>query len=202
LVTGSIVGDFRTEFYGTVNVTGKSSGSIQNIDIITSRGNITEETTAVRTGGANDGGTGAWALAFTPGVNGTRDQYLGLEGPDMTFKVTAGVSRTVTVYIANSGASDYFDDDVWLEVFYPSGSGTAQFDNETTQMNLLGTPSKTGKLFDDTESTWGTGGNNAQKLVATISPDYIGRAYCRVVFAKNFASSPETLYVDPLPVYL
>ncbi len=198
LVAGTIAKSFRSEFYNTANVTGKSSGTIQNVDILTHRGTITEETTAVRTGGADDGGDGGWALAFTPYVDSTLEQHGGIEGPPMYVEVTAGASKTITVYIANSGAADYNDDDVWLEVFYPSEAGTAQFDNITTQMDFLGTPTV---VADDTGSTWGTGGDNHQKLVVTVSPDYIGIAYCRVVFAKRFASSPETLYVDPQPVY-
>ena len=118
----------------------------------------------------------------------------------MFFEVTSGMSKTVDVYIANSGAGDYNDDDVWLEVFYPSEGGTAQYDNETTQMTLLGTPAA---VTNDATSDWstGAGGKNAQKLTATIDPDYQGIAYCRVVFAKNFGATPETLYVDPKPVY-
>ena len=182
--------------YGTANVTGKSSGSIQNIDIATDAGDITEEIVRVRTGGADDG-NGGWSYAFTPVVNGTRDQYYGLVGPWMAFKVSGdGTSKTVTVPIANSGAADYFDDDVYLEVVFPSASGTAQYDNQTTQMNLLATPTV---ITDDTDSVWGTGANNPQKLEAAFSPDYVGRAYARVVFPKNFGASPETLYVDPKP---
>ncbi len=189
--------NYEMWLYQCTNVTGKSSGTIQNYDYGSDAGDITQETTAVRTNGANDGG-GLWSFAFTPQVDGTRDQYYGLVGPEMYFEVTAGTSKTITVYIANSGAADYNNDDVWLEVIYPSEIGTAQYSNETVQMDLLGTPAA---VTDDTDSTWGTGGNNPQKLVATVNPDYAGLAYCRVVFAKNFGSSPETLYVDPLPVY-
>jgi hypothetical protein len=135
---------------------------------------------------------------MTPLAGDTQDQYYGLKGPWMAFKITGdGTAQTVSVPIANSGAADYNDDDVWLEVMYPSEGGTAQYANQTSQMDLLGTPAA---VTDDVTSTWGTGGNNPQTLSVSISPDYVGRAYCRVVFAKNFSSSPETLYVDPLPV--
>lgn len=198
VVSGSeALSPYRRELHHCDSITGKTSGTILTIDITTENGNIAEETTAVRTGGAGDGSSN-WALAFTPHPNGTRDNVAGLIGSWMAFKISGdGTSQTVTVYIANSGAGDYNDDDVWLEVMYPSEDGTAQYDNQTTQMNLLGTPTA---VTDDTESSWGTGGNNPQQLQASIAPDYVGRAYCRVVFAKNFASTPETLYVDPLPV--
>jgi hypothetical protein len=195
--SGSWIGANRVEIHQCANVTGKSSGTILNTDILSYAGDIVEETTAVRTGGASDGSS-SWSLAFTPGVNETRDGVLGIIGPWMAFKVSGdGTAKTVSVPIANSGASDYNNDDVWLEVMYPSEGGTAQYDNQTSQMDLLGTPTA---ITDDTGSTWGTGANNHQTLSVSISPDYVGRAYCRVVLAKNFPSSPDTLYVDPLPV--
>ena len=199
LLAGTISEAYRAEFIGISSATGKTTGqSFREVEIITSEGNIIQETTAVRTGGANDGASGAWALAFTPGINGTRDNYLALIGPWMAQKVVGvGTAQTLTVYIANSGAGDYNDDDVWLEVVYPSESGTAQYDWATSQMDLLATPAA---VTDDTGSTWGTGGNNHQKLSASISPDYDGRLRWRVHFAKNFGAAPETLYVDPLGV--
>lgn len=198
LGTGALDAGAEVEFHHTVNVTGKSSGSIQNIDILTGNGNITNETSIVRTNGADDGGTGAWSLAFTPTVDNTLETFRGLKGLWMAFEIIGdGTNKTVTVFIANSGSLDYDDDDVWLEIIYPSEGGTAQYENLSTEMDLLGTPTV---VTDDVGSTWGTGGDNHQKLQLTIAPDYEGIAYCRVVFAKAFASDPETLYVDPLPV--
>ena len=109
-----------------------------------------------------------------------------------------GTAQTLTVFIANSSAStDYQDDEVWLVAKSPSEDGTADYDYYTTQMDLLATPSD---ITDDAGSSWGTGANNHQKLEITLSPDYNGIIECWVVFAKNFGASPETLYVDPLPV--
>lgn len=184
----------RNEMHLSNSTTGKSSGTFVDYEMATIEGDVVEETTAVRTGGASDGSQ-SHSLAFTPIVNGTRDQYLALIGPWMAFWVD-NTKTSVTVYIANSGAADYNDDDVWLEIMDVSEGGTAQHTHLTTQMDLLGTPSA---VTDDTDSTWGTGGNNPQKFVVAISPDYSGWAYCRVHFAKNFSSSPETLYADPLP---
>lgn len=199
-VTGSIVDKFRVEFIHTSSATGKTTGqTFQEIDIITDNGNIVEETTRVRTGGADDGGTGAWSLAFTPNVNGTRDNREGLVGPKMAIEVTGdGTAQTLTVFIANSSVStDYQNDEVALVVKSPSEGGTADYDYYTTQMDLLATASN---ITDDTGSTWGTGANNHQKLSVTLSPDYDGIIECWLVFYKNFGASPETLYQDPLPV--
>ena len=194
--TGTLRSRFRIELHHCSNVTSKSSGSIQNLDIITEAGDITEETTAVRTGGADDGEAGGHSMAMTPSVDGTRDQYHSLIGPWMAVWVTNSITA-IGVFIANSGSGDYNDDDAYLELMDVSNGGTAQHAHFTTQMDLLGTPAA---ITDDTVSIWGTGGNNPQKLSITISPDFSGWAYCRAHFAKNFGSSPETLYVDPNPV--
>jgi hypothetical protein len=200
LVTGAAADRrFRIEnHYSEVDGTAKTSGqSRQNLEIQTSEGEIVEETTAVRTGGASDGATGAFSHAYTPTANDTRDNYLPLVGPWMYIWIAGdGTSKTLTVYIANSGAGDYQDDEVYLEVLYPSEAGGAQHAHKSNQMGLLGTAAN---VTDDTTSTWGTGANNPQKLQLTVAPDYEGPLYCRVHFAKNFAASPETLYVDPLP---
>lgn len=194
-ITGTANEVFRYEMHGCSPDTGKSSGSILNMDIASEAGNITEETTAVRTGGADDGEAGGHSMAMTPLVNGTRDNYYSLVGPWMAFWIT-NTDTAVDVFISNSGAGDYNDDDAWLEVMGVSEVGTAQHTQLTTQMDLQATPA----AITDDGSTWGTGGNNPQKLSAAISPDFSGWAYCRVHFAKNFGASPETLFVDPNPV--
>ena len=198
MATGTTAGHWRVEAHlSEPDGTPKTSGqSRQSVAIATSEGDIVEETTAVRTGGASDGATGAHALAFTPAINQTRDNVLALVGPWMGGMIAGdGTSKTLTVYIANDGAADYNDDDVWLEVLYPSEAGGAKHDFNTNQMQLLGTPTA---VTDDAGSIWGTGGDNHQKLQITIAPDYTGAIMARVMFAKNFGASPETLYVDPL----
>ena len=203
LATGSIGKKFRTEVIQTSSGTGKTTGeSFLELDIITSEGDIVLETSRVRTGGASDGGDGAWSLAYTPGVNGTRDNLVGLIGPWLTQKIVGdGTAQTLTVHIANDlaesdPANTYNDDDVWLDVEFPSAAGTADWDTVTTQMDLEATPVQ---ITTETE-TWGTGANNDQALSVSISPDYNGLIRWRVVFAKNFGATPDTLYVDPIGI--
>jgi hypothetical protein len=197
LASGTPTGRYRYEMIQSDDTSGKTSGTINSILIVTDAGDIVDELSAVRVSGANDGSTD-WALAFTPKDDKTQDQYYGIVGPWMAFKVSGdGTAKTVSVPINNSGAGDYFNNEAWLEVMYPSEVGTAQYDNMTSQMNLLGTPAL---ITDDPSSTWGGGLTQGQILSVSIAPDYVGRAYCRLVFAKNFASTPETLYGDPLPV--
>ncbi len=203
LVTGSITERFRAEFVQTSSVTGKTTGgSFLELDIITSEGDIVLETSRVRTGGASDGGDGAWSLAFCPGVNGTRTNLIGLVGPWITQKIVGdGTSQTFTVHIANDLAEDagnkYNDDDVWIEVQSPeSAAGTADWDYATTQMDLEATPAE---ITTETE-TWGTGANNDQAVSVSMSPDYNGLFRWRLVVAKNFGATPDTIYLDPIGI--
>lgn len=202
LTTGTIVESFEFVFAQTSSVTGKTTGgSFLELDIITSEGDIVLETTAVRTGGADDGGDGAWSLAFTPGVNGTRDNLIGLVGPWISQKIVGdGTAQTLTVHFANDLAEDagnkYDNDEVWIELRAPSESGTADYDYYTTQMDLGATPSE---ITTETVG-WGTGAANDQRLSITLAPDYNGLLQWRVIFSKNFGATPDTLYVDPKAV--
>ena len=105
-----------------------------------------------------------------------------------------GTSQTLTVNIANSGGGDYNDDDVWLEAKSPSEAGTADFDFYTTQMDLEATPSV---VAGDTGSTWGTGGNNHQKLTIELAPDYEGIIKWVFLVAQSVGASLATCVVHP-----
>ena len=197
LITGTITTtNFRVENHGSSTQTGLGSGdSVQALRIETENGTIENEVTAVRTNGAGDKATGLFSWKLTPGVEDTQDNYAGLESSEIHGWVKGdGTSKVLTVYIANSGSGDYKNNEVYLKAFFPDAAGTAQYDYVTTQMELLDTPAN---ITDDTDSTWGTGANNPQKLQVSIAPDYQGSLRWQVFFAKNFSSSPESLYVCP-----
>jgi len=197
LTNGTPKYPFRISNYGSAADPSPAKGageSIQNYDYKSNHGDIILETTAVRTNGADDGADGGFSWAMTPTIDKTRDEYWALTSEWISTWVAGdGTSKTATVYVANSGGADYNDDDIWLEVWYPPEDGLAQLDFKDTRMSLLGTPTA---VTDDTDSTWGAGGSNHQKLQATIAPDYEGLVMARVHFAKHFSASPETLYVD------
>ena len=63
-----------------------------------------------------------------------------------------GTAKTLTVFVSNSnGVQEWSDDEVWVEVSYPSESGGARHTRRTTQPHLLATPSL---LTDDAASDW------------------------------------------------
>ena len=123
----------------------------------------------------------------------------------MAFKITGdGTSQTVTVHFTHSATNNLQDDEIWLEVMYPSEGGTTQYDYKTTKLILKGTAAD---VTTETE-TWGGSTTKDQKLTVSISPDYVGRAYCRVVVATGpnrydlYRSSPGgVLMADPFVIH-
>lgn len=197
--SGTVNSRFRGNVYGSeADGTAKGAGESRRQFVVeTFNGTIENDVSFTRAGGASDRASGQFSRKMTPIVNGTRDNVLALEGPwERVWVEGDGSSKVLSVPIANSGAGDYQDDEVWLEALYPSEAGGAQHDFVTTQAPLLN-PSN---VLDDAASDWnggGAGSNNAQTLQATIAPDYEGPLYWRVMFAKNFAASPESLHYDP-----
>jgi len=163
-------------------------------------GNIDLETTAVRTGGANDDASGAFAYAMTPRASSTLESSSAtLKSPWMPVWIDGGSATTLTIHIANDSAStDYNEDEVWCEFYTPAAGDTAQYDQNFDPAGARLFASSTA-VTDDTGSTWGTGANNHQKMSATVTPGYTGYAYMRLHLAKRSAT-PDTLFLDPEPV--
>ena len=194
----------RLTAIGCSDTTGKSSGAtFQDFIQETFEGTVELETTAVRTGGSNDGATGLWGWKITPRVDKTRESILSVESPWMSGFVAGDASTTFTfkVYIANSLAessptNDYHEDDVSVELLFPSAAGTAQHDQDQGLHSTNIIPGSTTAIASDA-STWGSGAANGQVITITGVPDFSGPFYARVHFWKTFSSSPDTLYVDP-----
>ena len=173
-----------------------ADSSIQDYQYEDAHGSIDAEFTAVRTGGADDSASGAFAYAMTPSANGTLESsQAALKSPWMRVWVAAG-SQTLTVYIANDSAStDYLEDEVWCEFYTPDSGDTAQHEQNFDPADERLFTSSTA-VTDDTGSTWGTGANNHQKMEATVTPGFEGWAYARLHLAKRQAT-PDTLFLDP-----
>jgi len=173
-----------------------ATSSIQDYEYEDIYGTVAIEATAVRTGGADDGATGGFAYAMTPSANGTLESSnAAIKSPWLMVWVTGG-STTATVYIANDTVStDYFEDEVWCEFYTPDAGDTAQHDQNFDPATARLIDSSTA-VTDDTGSTWGTGGNNHQKMSVTVTTGFEGWIYARVHLAKRQAT-PDTLYLDP-----
>lgn len=175
-----------------------SSDSVQDYQKETIPGTVELETTAVRTGGADDGADGAFSYKMTPNVNATLEGFaVSLRSPLLKGWVEGdgSTAKVFTVFVANSGGADYNKDDIRLVILTPDDGGTAQHDLSFSPHEKIAGGSTA--VADDAVSAWGSGAANFQKLEVTLTPDFQGPAYGYVEFCKRFASSPESLFVDP-----
>ena len=175
-----------------------NTSSVQNYFYHDCYGEINEETTAVRTNGADDNAAGGFSYAMQTHASSTLEGSMAnLASPWLCqWTDNGGTSTTFTVHIANSSAStDYNEDEVWCEFYTMDAGDTAQHDQtfDPAASRLL---ENTTAVTDDTGSTWGTGANNHQKFEITVTPGFRGVVWARVHLAKR-QGTPDTLYLDP-----
>ncbi|MGR3221059.1 MAG: hypothetical protein ACUZ8H_14780 [Candidatus Anammoxibacter sp.] len=200
LVSGAKLRDYQVELIGCSDVTSVgSTDSIQDYLSSEIEGTVDNEFTVVRTGGADDGASGGFSRSMTPYINSTLEgSSAALKSPWMPVWIKAG-ANTLTAYFCNSATEDsgnlFNENEVRAEFYTPDSGDTAQHEQTFNPANSHLLESSTAITADG--STWGTGGNNKQKLSATITAGFEGLAYVRLHYAKRFASSPITLYLDP-----
>ncbi len=172
-----------------------ADSSIQDYEYEDVHGTIDLELTAVRTGGADDGASGAFAYAMTPAASLTLESSsAAMKSPWMSVWAAAG-NQTFTVYISNDAGTDYNEDEVWCEFYTPDSGDTAQHDQTFDPSNARLFPSST--IVTDDASTWGgDGSGNGQRMSATITTGFEGEVYARLHLAKR-QGTPDTLFLDP-----
>ena len=155
-------------------------------------GEMADERTIVKTGGASDGTDSiAWAVTAHGTVELAWKPYQ--TPPIAKWNETTGSSITVEVDIFRDSATDLNDDDIWLEVQYLGTSGNPLALRESDRVaNVLTTPA----AHASSGATWGgTHTNpNEQKLSVSFTPQEKGYIIARVCHAL----ANETIYVDPV----
>jgi len=162
-------------------------------------GEVEDAPADYRTGGADDGGTGVYALAMTPFVDVTQESGAALVSPPLNVWV-AGGSQTLTIYIANDSGADFNEDDVSVRWLTPDPGDHANHDyitSDNTAGSLAHLFPSTTALTDDAVSTWNGSAANGQKLAITVTPGFTGWVQAIVEYRKRYAASPKILYVDP-----
>jgi len=198
LTTGTAVADYRLVLNQCKRGAASETTRQEEYEVYSFRGDIIQDTVNHLTTGAANDGLNDYSLAYTLTVANVLENYVPMYGEWMVVDVDGdGTSKTLTVLINNSGASDLTDQEVWLEAAPCSATGTAKADWHTGQMQLLGTPSSSNSFISNDTTAWDGSLTQAQKLTIAIAPDYDGPLYCRVLYAKT--GTPPTLYVNPEP---
>ena len=164
-------------------------------------GNVKDESTIVKTGGASDDGSATISWKMTSVANTEYPIHV-LRSPEIWVpNIATGSAKTLTVEFVHdtnvaagqgAGASFAFqDDEVWLEVSYQGTSGfpLAVLASDA-KANVLATAA------DQTSSsaTWTPTGLVKQSLSVTFTPQEKGVFIARICVGK----ASKTIYVDPL----
>lgn len=155
-------------------------------------GEVNEETTLVKTGGASV----SWNMST---FGGTTPQFpFGfLESPEIViWNTTTGSSITVEIDFLHDSVTALQNDEIWMELYYMGSTASPLSSIATDRLaNVLGTPSN----HASSGATWTTTGMsnpNEQKLSVTFTPEMVGKLIMRV----HLAVGSYTVYVDPIPV--
>jgi hypothetical protein len=164
----------------------------------TAAGSIRDETTIVRTGGANDGTTTlAWKMATSSVASYPLVPLASDEIVQWNETTASAITATVEIVHDSQGAgtgSDFQNDEIWLEVMYLGTSGVplGSFIS-SAKADVLATAAD----IANSSETWTTTGLTTpvkQKLSVTFTPQEKGFIHAKVYLSK----ASKTVYVDPL----
>ena len=158
----------------------------------TARGTIVDETTLVRTGGANDGTT-TYSFKLVTNTSAIFPAY-SLDTPEMVkWNDTTGSAITTTVEILRDSATNLKDNEIWIDVMYLGTSGVplASFINDG--ISVVATAADQA-ASSTTWTTTGMANPNKQKLSVTFTPQEAGFIHVTVKLAK----ASTTVYIDPM----
>jgi hypothetical protein len=155
-------------------------------------GTVQDETTIVRTGGANNGTTN-WSLKMVANGSALYPQNT-IDIPErVRWNDTVGTPITLTVEFVHDSLTNLKDNEIWLEVDY---LGTSGVPISTHVSDAAATLLTTAADQTDSSETWTTTGltnPNTQKLSVTFTPQEAGYIHYVVKLAKL----NTTVYVDP-----
>lgn len=156
-------------------------------------GQVFDETTLVRTGGANDS-VGDYSLRMVTTAD-AEYKILFVSTPEIVkWNATTGSAITATLEILHDSATDLKDNEIWVEVSYYGTSGELL---GATISDAPATLLTAGANQDSSSETWTTTGMtnpNTQALSVTFTPQEVGFVRCIVKLAK----ASYTVYVDPV----
>jgi len=179
--------DELNELASVIDTTGTNYKTVQKSNV----GDLTVETTLVRTGGATDGTTPiSWKVVTTSGA--TRVPGLYHVTPWISFWNEGTAAVTVALEFLHDSLTALKDNEVWIEVEFMASAGGPHLTVTTDATDILAA----GAAQTTSTATWTTTGmTNPNKQVASVSvtPAVKGIIRARLAVAK----ASYTLYVDP-----
>jgi hypothetical protein len=188
LATGTRLATFRAAMYNC-----DSADTNYRIWISDFAGDLIQETTIVRSGGASDGTTPlSWKLTSTANCNFLSGRFC--TPAIVRWNDTVGSPLTATVEIVHDSTTALNDDEVWLEV---QQLGTSGFPLGSTISDSKSDVLASAAAQSSSAVTWTTSGlsnPNKQKLSVMFTPQEKGYIHARVCMG----AASYTIYADPL----
>lgn len=154
------------------------------------QGNTEDEITIVRTGGAQHGVTGiSYKMISNANV---LDNYVYLESPPIQSWTDSTTSKTFTVECIVDSATNLQNDEVWMELEYPTNNSNGLGGFARDKCAVLGTPADKSSS-SETWTTTGMANPNKFKCAVTVTPGKAGPITARICLAK----ASTTIYVCP-----
>lgn len=154
------------------------------------QGDLTTETTIIRTGGASDGTTGfSHKMVSSAGP----EFFAPMHGPWINGWIDSTGSKTIKAQIVHDSVTNLQDDEVWIEVDYQSATATPEFSRADDRMADIFATAADQSLTGDTWTTTGMTNPNTQDLSVTKTVNEKGNFRARVVLAKP----SYTIYACP-----
>lgn len=188
LASGTKFAPFRAEMHNC-----DSGDTNYRIAIADFAGDLVQETTIVRSSGANDGTTAlSWKMTGSANCNYLSGRFASPE--IIRWNEATGSALTATIEIVHDSVTSLTNDEVWLDIQYlgTSGNPLSLFANDT-KADILAS----GAAQASSSVTWTTTGltnPNKQKLEVTFTPQEKGFLHARVIMGKT----SYTIYIDPL----
>ena len=177
-----------TEYSEDGTISGPVEGLYEKLDF---SGRTRMDIARWRTGGAKSALSGAEYCHAIVSRNNYATATDGHHSTELVGRVRGGTAVTLTVYVSSGGT--LYDDELWLEIFGPSTSTTAQ--QHFAQTRLANPLATRAALTSDTASEWiGSGVSTAQSISYSWTPAIGGIVRVTPVFGKG---GDSVCYLDP-----
>jgi hypothetical protein len=170
-----------------VNVS--TASSTYQSEAHSSQGDVTTETTIVRTGGASNGTTGFSRKMISTSSTNPVNAPLNTNSI-VVWNALTGASHTATIEIVSSGTLN--NNDIWMELEYLGSSSTGQGSVVSSAPSTL----TAGTALPTSSATWASlpATPVKQNMSVTFTPQQAGFVKATVRLGKP----STTVYVDPV----
>ncbi len=175
------------------------TGSVYAQEKITAFGAQLTNTDVTRTGGAAGPDSTGHSIKITTNSN-TRFE-MPYETLPLIIWNDSTAARTLTFDGLWGNSSRPYNNEVWMDVWYPFDSGVPLYQLATTRMTLLGTPAQNSSGTAVWAGSSTVASTVAFTLATTLTPERNGPTFVYFNHGKARTSSDDEVYIDTKPTW-